>query len=103
VNRLLVLVVVACLLTCVSCGDIFVRGAINPGSQSASGLVSVVQFSAATGTGVSLTIITLAGNGMAGTFSFCGDQRTLFPIDSQVRVSFMPGNPCASLVTVVLG
>jgi hypothetical protein len=103
VNRLLVLVVVACPLTCVSCGDIFVRGAINPGSQSASGMVSVVQFSAATRSGVSLTIVTLAGDGMAGTFSFCGDQRALFPIDSQVRVRFMPGDPCASLVAVALG
>ena len=102
-NRLLVLLVVACLLTSVSCGDIFVRGAINTGSQSASGMVSIVQFSAASGSGVSITIITLAGDGMASTFSFCGDQRTQFPIDSQVRVSFMPGTPCASVVTVVLG
>ena len=102
-NRLLVLLVVACLLTSVSCGDIFVRGAINPGSQSATGTVSIVQFSAGTGSGVSITIITLAGNGMASTFSFCGDQRTQFPVDRQVQVSFMPGTPCASLVAVVLG
>jgi hypothetical protein len=103
VNRLLVLLVVACLLTSVSCGDIFVRGAINPGTQSASGLISIVQLSVTTGSGVSITIITLAGNGMANTFHFCGDQRMLFPVDSQVRVSFMPGNPCSSVITVALG
>jgi hypothetical protein len=103
VNRLLVLLLIACLLTSVSCGDIFVRGAINPGSQSAAGTVSIVQFSAGTGSGVSITIITLAGNGMASTFSFCGDQRTQFPVDRQVHVSFMPGTPCASVVAVVLG
>jgi hypothetical protein len=102
-NRLLVFLVLACLLTSVSCGDIFVRGAINPGTQSATGTVSIVQFSAGTGTGVSITIITLAGNGMASTFSFCGDQRTQFPVDRQVQVSFMPGTPCASVVALVLG
>jgi hypothetical protein len=103
VNRLLVFLVVACLLTSASCGDIFVRGAINTGSQTAGGVVSIVQLSAATGGGVSITIITLAANGMASTFSFCGDQRTRFPVDSQVRVNFMPGTPCASVITVVLG
>jgi hypothetical protein len=102
VNRLLVFLVVAGLVTTVSCGDIFVRGAINAGTQSASGMVSIVQFSAATGSGVSITIITLTGNSMASTFRFCGDQRTFFPVDQQVRVNFTPGSPCASVVTVVL-
>lgn len=103
-NRLLVVfVVLAFVLSSVSCGDIFVRGAINTGAQTTTGLVSIVQFSAASGGGVSITVITLTANGLANTLSFCGDQRPLFPVDSQVRVNFMPGNPCNSVVIVVLG
>ena len=100
-NRLLALVVVALLLTTVSCGDIFVRGAINPGMQSVNGVVSIVQFSADSG-GVSITIITLTGSGMNHTLNLCGDQRDLFPVDRDVRVSFKPGTPCASVLSVNL-
>ena len=50
-NRLVLLAVFAVLLSCVACGDIFVRGAINPGFQSTSGTVSVVQLSASSGSG----------------------------------------------------
>ena len=101
-NRLLIVLLVACLLTTVSCGDIFVRGAINPGAQSAAGTVSIVQFSASSGNGVSVTIITLTGNSMANTLSFCGDQRMLFPVDKQVQINFTPGQPCATVLTVTL-
>ena len=102
-NRLLALLLVACVLTTTSCGDIFVRGAINPGSQSVSGVVSIIQFSAVSGDGVSLTIITLASNGTGTTFNFCGDQRELFPLNRQVNVNFMPGHACDSVITVILG
>jgi hypothetical protein len=102
-NRLLVFLVLACVLSTISCGDIFVRGALNSGAQTTSGLVSIVQFSASSGGGVSITVITLTGDGMATTFSFCGDQRSLFPVDRQVRVNFMSGNPCNSVIAVVLG
>jgi hypothetical protein len=102
-NRLpAVILVVAFLLTSTSCGNIFVRGAINPGAQSAGGTVSVVEFSASSGSGVSVTIITLTSDGMANTLHFCGDQTTLFPLDNQVQVNFMPGSPCASLISVNL-
>jgi hypothetical protein len=99
-NRLLVVLAVACLLTTVSCGYVSVSGAINLGTQSAAGTVSIVQFSASSGEGVSVTIITLTGNSSADTFNFCGDQRTQFPVDKQVQVSFTPGQPCATVLTV---
>jgi hypothetical protein len=102
VNRLLVVLVVACVLSSLSCGDIFVGGAINLGAQSAAGMVSIVQFSADNGSGVSITIITLTGNSAADTLSFCGDQRTRFPLDKQVQVKFTPGQSCATLLTVSL-
>jgi hypothetical protein len=101
-NRLLLVVAIALLLTTVSCGDIFVRGAINPGTQSVNGVVSIVQFSADSG-GVSITIITLTGSGMNHTLNLCGDQRMQFPLNRDVRVNFTPGPSCASVVTVVLG
>jgi hypothetical protein len=100
-NRRLLLVVFALLLTTVSCGDIFVRGAINPGTQSVNGVVSIVQFSVDSG-GVSITIITLTGSGMNHTLNLCGDQRDLFPVDRDVRVNFKPGTPCASVLSVNL-
>jgi hypothetical protein len=92
----------ACLLTTVSCGDIFVRGAISPGTQSAAGTVTILQFSASNASGVSVTIITLTGNSTANTLNFWGDQRTLFPVDKQVQINFTPGQPCATVLTVTL-
>ena len=94
------LLMVYVLLTA-SCGNVFVRGAINPGSQFANGTVSIVQFSSGSG-GVSITIITLTNNSMANTLNFCGDQRPLFPANQQVQVSFMPGTPCDNVLSVHL-
>ncbi|MGC2197094.1 MAG: hypothetical protein WA628_20625 [Terriglobales bacterium] len=82
-NRLLVFLVVVWLVTTVSCGDIFLRGAINPGTQSASGVVSIVQFNATTGDGVSITIITLTGSSTASTFQFCVIKGCFFQSTSQ--------------------
>jgi hypothetical protein len=99
-NRLVLLAIFAVLLSCVACGDIFVRGAINPGFQSTTGTVSVVQLSASSGSGVTITIITLMENNAASTLNFCGDQRTLFPLEQQVQINFRPGSPCASVLAV---
>jgi len=99
-NRLVLLALVTCLLSCVACGDIFVRGAINPGVQSTSGTVSIVQLNASSGSGVTITVITLMESNGASTLNFCGDQRALFPMSQQVQVSFRPGTPCANVLTV---
>ena len=98
---LLVALLIGCVLVTVSCGNVFVRGAINPGSQSTNGTVSIVQFSTGSG-GVSITIVTLTGLGAANTLNFCGDQRPLFPANQQVQVSFMPGTPCDNVLSVHL-
>jgi hypothetical protein len=91
---------ILCVLVTVSCGDVFVRGAINPGTQSVNGTVSIVELSV--DGGVSITIITLSSNGMASTLNFCGDQRSQFPANSQVQVSFTPGSPCDNVLAVHL-
>lgn len=100
-NRLLVGLVLAAALSAVSCGDVFVRGAINTGTQFTTGTISIVQFSASGG-GISVTIVTLTGNSVPSTLSFCGDQRTLFPVETQVQIHFTPGQTCATVLTVTL-
>lgn len=102
-NRLLIVLITACLLTSVSCGEIFVSGAIHTTTQSTSGMVSIVQFTASSGTGVSITIITLISNNTANTFNFCGDERAKFPMAQVVQVSFVPGSACASIVAIEQG
>ncbi len=95
------LFVLILLMLCPSCGDVFVRGALNSGSQTAIGVVSIVQFSV-TDAGSSITVVTLVQSGMANTLSFCGDQRSRFPLDQPVRVTFTPGSTCASVVVIEL-
>jgi hypothetical protein len=82
-----------------SCGEVFVRGALISGSQTAIGVVSIVQFSV-TDAGTSITVVTLLQSAMANTLSFCGDQRSRFPLDQPVRVTFTPGSTCGSVVVI---
>ena len=74
--------------------------------QTASGFVSVVQVTNmpdGNGTFIDVTLITFLLNGNATTMTFCGDQRNQFPIHQFVRANFTPGQPCADIVTVVIG
>jgi hypothetical protein len=82
-----------------SCGYVAVSGAILTGSQTTSGVVSVVQFTFANGSSA-ITIVTLAGQDSANTFRFCGDQRAQFPVDTMVHASFTAGSNCDSLISV---
>ena len=104
----LVLLVFVSFLAVVGCGNIFFRGDLggNGIMQTASGFVSVVQVTNmpdGNGTFIDVTLITFLLNGNATTMTFCGDQRNQFPIDQFVRANFMPGQPCADIVTVVIG
>ena len=103
----LALLLAACMVvTLPGCGSIFfVGGALNPGTSSISGLVSVVQVSAVigdSGTTVQVTFVTFQRDGIPSTIGFCGDERDRLPMQQVVRVSFNPGQTCASLVTVVI-
>jgi len=55
------------------------------------------------GTFIDVTLITFLLNGNATTITFCGDQRNQFPVGPFVRANFTPGQPCADLITVVIG
>jgi hypothetical protein len=101
VQRLLAaLLLVVLVLSCAGCGNIFVRGVIQPGTSTVNGFVSILQISNVNGTTV--TFVTFLSNGTSSTFGFCGDQRPRFPINQNVRAEFNPGTPCNSVVTIVI-
>ena len=85
------------------CGNVFVRGAIEAGS-TIQGSVSVVQLGNTLNgmETVQVTFVTLLQNGTSSTIGFCGDQSVLFPLDQTVRVNFNPGQPCATVIVVVV-
>jgi hypothetical protein len=87
------------------CGNIFVRANWNGGNQTVSGVVTVVQLTVVIdGNNVStqVTAVTLVDNLGASTFSFCGDQRPQFPPNRFARATFTPGQPCSTLLAVVI-
>jgi len=89
-------------MSSISCGDIFVGGALNSGTQTVAGAVSIVQVSATSG-GTSITVVTLMQSGAADTLTFCGDQRRRFPVDQVVRVTFSAGSSCDSVIAILIG
>jgi hypothetical protein len=97
------LLVLSLLLLSTCCGNVFVRGAIETGS-SVQGSVRTVQLgNALTGMEtVQVTFVTFLQNGTSSTLGFCGDQSVFFPLDQTVRVNFNPGQPCATVIAVVI-
>ena len=101
-QRLLwVLLVVGLSLFGVGCGNTFFGGAIRPGVSTVSGFVSIVQLTVVDGN-VQVTFVTFLDNGISSTLAFCGDQRSRFPMNENVRTNFNPGQPCGSIVTIVV-
>jgi hypothetical protein len=102
VKRLLAVpLVTTLLLLSSSCGDVFVRGALNTGSQTAIGTVSIVRFTI-TDSGTTITVVTLPEQGMAQSLNFCGDQRSRFPLDQPIEVTFTPGATCGSVIAIAI-
>jgi hypothetical protein len=100
VQRLLaVLLVVAFIVLCVGCGNVFVGGAIQQGTSSVNGFVSVVEITVVNG--ATVTFVTFLSGGTSSTVGFCGDQRPRFPMNQNVRTNFHPGASCNDIVTVV--
>ena len=103
-KRLLsVLVVSALFLSLSGCGSqFFIRGALN--TATVSGTVSVVQFSTIEdgGTSLAVTLVTFLEGGTSRGVSFCGDQRTQFPLNRLVNATFTPGPLCGTVVQIVI-
>jgi hypothetical protein len=86
-------------------GNVFIRANWNGGNQTVAGVISIVQLSVViTGDNIAtqVTIVTLLDNMAASNFTFCGDQRTQFPPDRLAQATFTPGQPCATLVRVII-
>lgn len=104
-KRLLILLLASSLwLACAGCGNVFVRGAINPTSSTINGVVSFVQLSnmPQNGTTVVITFVTFLEQGTSTTVGFCGDVGSQFPLNQNVQVQFSPAQPCAGLIVVVI-
>ena len=103
-NRLFAPVLIISLAVSTGCGNWSVSGAINTGS-TITGSISFVQLgNVLNGTGgtVQVTFVTFVQNGASSTIGFCDDQISLFPLDQTVRVNFNPGQPCATIIVVVI-
>jgi hypothetical protein len=51
---------------------------------------------------VQVTFVTFLQNGTSSTIGFCGDQSGQFLIDHMVRIDFTVGQPCNSIIVVVI-
>jgi hypothetical protein len=87
-----------------SCGNVFISGAISPGSTMTGAITFVQLGNVLNGTGGTLqvTFVTFLQNGSSSTIGFCDDQRSRFPVDQTVRVNFNPRRPCATILVVVI-
>ncbi len=99
----------ACLLCLVlllsSCGNVFVRANWNSGNQTVSGVVSIVQLTVvidSNNVATQVTVVTLLDNLEASNFTFCGDQSMRFPPDRFAQATFTPGQPCSTLLSVII-
>ena len=96
---------VVLLVVLIGCGGVTFQASSNPGGAIAvSGLVTFVQFTAIldiSGALVNVTVVTLQQMGVPQTFTFCGSQTSLFPLDQNMRVSFVPAATCGNIVAVV--
>jgi len=105
VKRFLSAVLIGSLLVVsTSCGNVFIRGAINTGSTM-TGPVTFVQVGNVlneTGGTVQVTCVTFLQNGSSSPIGFCDDQRAVFSVDQTVRVNFNPGRTCAPIIVVVI-
>jgi|SRR5579862_6080059 C4-dicarboxylate transporter len=107
-KRLARLAVISFLVTVLAgCGAVFVGFVSNPGvvptTMSGTVLIVFLGISAdANGTVAQVTQVTLETSGVAKSMAFCGDQRTLFPINQSIKVEFTNGTPCSALVNVAI-
>jgi hypothetical protein len=106
VKNLLSALLIACLvLVCSSCGNVDISGAINPGSSTITGFVTIVQLSSVIGgdgNTVLVTFVTFLSGGSSSTVGFCGDQVNQFPLNQAVEARFTPGQTCAAIIVIII-
>jgi hypothetical protein len=103
--RIIILLCAAC-IPVVSCGGLsFVGFVSNPGgSASITGTVTTVSSGLVSDlNGITpTTTVTFENSELAVTLVFCGDQQTLFPLNTNVRAEYTAGVLCSVLTKVVI-
>ena len=88
------------------CGSVFIGFSSNQGLPSTvTGKVlasSSVLIKDHTGLPLRITRVTLSNGGVAGSFSFCGDQEARFPLNVTLKVDFTSNIDCMAIVDVVV-
>jgi len=100
-----IVLLIALLLAPVGCGMVGVGFVSNPGGTSVSGLIISVHVQSTSGPNGVLntsTVVAIQSVSTTNSFNFCGDQRSQFPLNQQVRVNFNSGSSCSTLVAVVV-
>ncbi len=104
-KRLLAAFLALCLTgLCTSCGNVFIGGGFQPTPSSITGTVTFVEVNnvISGGTSVEVTFVTFLQDGLSSSMTFCGDQSSQFPLNQAVTTNFNPGQPCATLVIVII-
>jgi len=93
-----------CTVLC-GCGAVRIQGVLNSDVVTVSGFVSGIQLvtvAGANGTLIQVTVVTLQQTLGFTTTNFCGDVGARFPMNSFAQVSFQPGQPCSTIVVIVI-
>jgi hypothetical protein len=104
--RLRLFPLIVLLLVFAGCGQISASFVSNPGfPASVTGTIIAVQVQSTNGpNGVlnTFTVVAIQSVSTTNTFTFCGNQQSLLPLNQQVRVDFNTGVSCATLIAVVV-
>jgi hypothetical protein len=95
---------IVCTALC-GCGAVRIQGVLNGDVTSVSGFVSGVQLitvAGANGTFIEITVVTLQQTLGFTTTNFCGNVGGQFPMNSFAQVNFKPGQPCSTIVVIVI-
>ena len=87
------------------CGAIHIQGFVGSNFSTVSGFVSGVQvtnFPGANSTVIVVTIVTFQQTLGFITDNFCGNFGPRFPMNSFAQVGFNPGQPCSTIVAIVI-
>jgi hypothetical protein len=100
-KRLLALLLVFFLAGC--SGFVFVSNLPAGSATSFVGFISIVHLGSVANNGpfITVTVVTFLQSGTSSNLTFCGNVVNQFPLDTMVRVNFVPATPCATVQTVV--
>ena len=87
------------------CGAIHIQGFVGSDFSTVSGFVSGVQVTTISGAGGTVVVVTIVSFQQTLGFitsNFCGNFGSQFPMNSFAQVSFKPGQPCSTIVAIVI-